>query len=83
MPYSGLMPSMEAIQQALREPLSKAPTDHNRFAIYIFERAREIDHEQVLASKISAQREQPGCDVSRRSNEPDLRPAEHHRLTAT
>ena len=70
MPYSGLMPSMKAIQQALREPLSKAPTDHNRFAIYIFERAREIDHQEALAKKLAAQREQSRKVVSRRSNEP-------------
>jgi hypothetical protein len=69
MPYSGLMPSLEAVQQALREPLSKAPSDHNRFAIYIFERAREIDHEQVLARKLAAQRQQSASAVSRRSNE--------------
>ena len=69
MPYSGLMPSMKAIQQALREPLSQAPTDHNRFAIYIFERAREIDHEQALSIKLAAQREQSGSVVSRRSDE--------------
>ena len=51
MPYFKLMPSMEAIQQALREALSKAATDHNLFAIFIFERAREIDH------NLAAQRE--------------------------
>ena len=55
MPYSGLMPSIEAIQQALREPLSRAPHDHNGFAIYIFERAREIDHEHTLAKKLAQQ----------------------------
>ena len=38
MPYAGLMPSMEAIQQAVREPLSQAPIDHQQFAIYIFEK---------------------------------------------
>ena len=46
--YSGLMPSMEAIQQAVREPLSLAPLDHQQFAIYIFERARAIDHARAL-----------------------------------
>jgi hypothetical protein len=48
MPYSGLMPSMEAIQQAVREPLSQAPLDHQQFAIYIFERARAIDQARTL-----------------------------------
>ena len=55
MPYSGVMPTMEAIQQAVREPLSRAPHDHNGFAIYIFERAREIDHERALAKTLAAQ----------------------------
>ncbi len=59
MPYSGLMPSLEAIQQAVREPMSRAPYDHQGFAIYIFERAREIDHERALAQKILEQRERP------------------------
>jgi hypothetical protein len=49
------MPSIEAIQQAVREPLSGAPHDHNGFAIYIFERAREIDRERTLASKLAEQ----------------------------
>ena len=64
MQYSGLMPSMEAIQQALREPLSAAPNDHNRFAIYIFERAREIDHKRALAKTLAAQREQPSVSAA-------------------
>ena len=51
MPYSGLMPSMETIQQAVREPLLQAPHDYREFALYIFERAREIDHERALAGK--------------------------------
>jgi hypothetical protein len=51
MPYSGLIPSMEAIQQAVREPLLEAPRDHNAFALYIFERAREIDHDRALAKR--------------------------------
>jgi hypothetical protein len=51
MPYSGLMPSMEAIKQAVREPHSQAPQDHNGFAVYIFNRAREIDNERALAEK--------------------------------
>ena len=59
MPYTGLMPSMEAIQQAVREPLSQAPRDHQAFAVYIFERAREIDHERALAKHLAAQQEQP------------------------
>ena len=49
MPYSGLMPSMEAIQQAVREPLSQAPLCHQEFAIYIFKRARAIDHAWAAA----------------------------------
>jgi hypothetical protein len=55
MPYSGLIPSMEAIQQAVREPLWQAPRDPQKFAIYIFERAREIDHERALAEKLDEQ----------------------------
>ena len=55
MPYSGLMPSLEAIQQAVREPLSRAPRDHKGFAVYIFERARELDHEWALAKKLAEQ----------------------------
>jgi hypothetical protein len=42
---------MEAIQQAVREPLWQAPRDPQKFAIYIFERAREIDHERALAEE--------------------------------
>jgi hypothetical protein len=49
MTYAGLMPSMEAIQQAVREPLSQAPRDYQQFAIYIFERARQIDRDWALA----------------------------------
>jgi hypothetical protein len=45
------MPSIEAIQQALREPLSRAPNDHTRFAIYIVERARVIDHERTQKNR--------------------------------
>jgi hypothetical protein len=59
MPYSGLMPSLDAIQQAIREPLTRAPREHKAFAVYIFERAREIDHERTLASTLAKQRE-PG-----------------------
>jgi hypothetical protein len=55
MPYSGLMPSLDAIQQAMREPHLRAPYDHKGFAIYIFERAREIDHEWALAKKLVEQ----------------------------
>jgi hypothetical protein len=51
MTYSAPMPSMEAIQRAVREPLSDAPHECQKFAIYIFKRAREIDRE--LASKKS------------------------------
>ena len=51
MTYSGLIPSMEAIQQAVREPLSHAPHEYQKFAIYIFERAREIDREKALAEQ--------------------------------
>jgi hypothetical protein len=53
------MPSMAAIQQAVREPLSGAPHDPNEFAIFIFERAREIDHERALAKKLTEQTGQP------------------------
>jgi len=49
MTYAGLMPSMEAIQQAVREPLSQAPRDYQQFAIYIFERARQIDRDWARA----------------------------------
>ena len=60
MPYSGLMPSMEAIQQAVREPLSEAPLDHQQFAIYIFERARAIDRARALAEgKLAQERAEP------------------------
>jgi hypothetical protein len=59
MPYSGLMPSIEAIQQAVREPLSHAPRHHQAFAVYIFRRAKEIDHERALARTLAEQREQP------------------------
>jgi hypothetical protein len=55
MPYAGLMPSMEALQQAVREPLTHAPHDHKGFAIYIFDRAREIDHQWALAKKLAEQ----------------------------
>jgi hypothetical protein len=48
MTYSGLLPSNQAIQQAVREPLSGAPRDHKGFAVYIFERARQIDHGRAL-----------------------------------
>jgi hypothetical protein len=58
MPYSGLMPSMEAIQQAVREPLSRAPREHKAFAVYIFERAREIDHERTLGKRLAEQGQQ-------------------------
>jgi hypothetical protein len=50
---------MEAIQQAVREPLSQAPRDHDKFAIYIFERARELDHQWALAKKLAEQRVHP------------------------
>jgi hypothetical protein len=47
---------MEAIQQTVREPLLGAPHDHNGFAVYIFERAREIDHEWALSKKLAEQK---------------------------
>ena len=62
MPYTGLIPSIEAIQQAVREPLSQAPRDHQGFAVYIFERARQIDHERALTKTPSEQCEQPSGD---------------------
>jgi hypothetical protein len=64
MPYAGLMPSMEAIQQAVREPLSQAPIDHQQFAIYIFERARAIDHEGALVEGKLAQKKTAGPVVA-------------------
>ena len=54
MPY-GLMPSLDAIQQAVREPLSRAPREHKAFAVYIFERAREIDQERALSITLAKQ----------------------------
>jgi hypothetical protein len=57
---------MEAIQQAVREPLSQAPHDCQQFAIYIFERARAIDHEKALADQVSRQRSRttlPGYEL--------------------
>ena len=57
MPYSALMPSLEAIQQAVREPLSHAPREHKAFAVYIFKRARKIDHERAFAKTLAEQRE--------------------------
>jgi hypothetical protein len=57
MRYSGLMPTMEAIQQAVREPLSPAPRNHQAFAVYIFERARQLDRERALAKNLAEQRE--------------------------
>jgi hypothetical protein len=66
MPYSGLMPSMEAIHQAVREPLSQAPFDHQEFAIYIFERARAIDRARALA----------GGKVAQEATEPLAAPAD-------
>ena len=56
MPYARLMPSVEALQQAVREPLANAPRDHKGFAIYIFDRAREIDHQWALAKKLAEQK---------------------------
>jgi hypothetical protein len=58
MPYSGFMPSLDAIQQVVREPMLDAPRNHKCFAIYIFERAREIDHEWALAKKLVEQSSQ-------------------------
>ena len=56
MTYSGLLPSMDAIQQAVREPLSHAPHDYQQFAIYIFGRACEIDREKLWLSDPITQR---------------------------
>jgi hypothetical protein len=53
------MPSLDAIQQAVREPLLRAPYDHKGFAIYIFERAREIDHEWALAKNLVERSKRP------------------------
>jgi hypothetical protein len=54
------MPSLQAIQQAVREPLIEAPTDPNGFAVYIFERASKIDRELALAKKPTVQGERRG-----------------------
>ena len=59
MPYTGLIPSMEAIQRAVREPLSDAPRDHKAFAVYIFERARQIDRERTFAKNLAEQGSHP------------------------
>ena len=70
MPYTGFMPSTEAIQQAVREPLSDAPRDHQAFAVYIFERARQIDRERAFAKNLAEQGsyssplDAPGTDAS-------------------
>jgi hypothetical protein len=61
------MPSLEAIQQAVREPLSCAGRDHQAFAVYIFERVREIDHERALGKKLPEQREQSSGQLRRSS----------------
>jgi hypothetical protein len=58
MTYSGLLPTNEAIQQAVREPLSGAPRDHKGFAVYIFERARQIDHGRAFSQAVEEQRAQ-------------------------
>lgn len=55
MPYSGLLPCIEAIKQACKEPLDLAPRDQKGFAVYIFDRAREIEHGWALARTISQQ----------------------------
>jgi hypothetical protein len=52
MPYSGLMPSLEAIQQAMLEPMLRAPLDHKEFAIYIF----EGKYDRLPISRISQSR---------------------------
>jgi hypothetical protein len=70
MPYTGLVPSIEAIQQAVREPLSQAPRDHQAFAVYIFERAGQIDRERAFGRNLAEQGshpsplDAPGTDVS-------------------
>jgi hypothetical protein len=67
------MPSIAATQQAVREPLSHAPEDQEAFAVYIIERANEIDREAVLAKKLLAQREDSSSSahVRARSNPAD------------
>jgi hypothetical protein len=86
MPYTGLMPSIEAIQQAVREPLSRAPREHQAFAVYIFERAREIDHDRVLAKTLAEQREQSSAipiACSGKANSPPLQAEETIHATTT
>jgi hypothetical protein len=73
MPYSGLMPSLQAIQQAVREPLLEAPTDPNGFAVYIFERARKIDRERALAKKPTVQSERRPSDAIKTEARHDAR----------
>ena len=47
---------MEALRQAVREPLAQLPRDHKGFAMYIFDRARELDHQWALAKKVAEQK---------------------------
>jgi hypothetical protein len=69
---------MEAIQQAVREPLVDAPHDYQKFAIYIFERAREIDREMAL-TRSGNKRQSPShvgsnSTIGKLSNGPPPRP---------
>ena len=43
------------LQQAVREPLSGAPRDYKGFAVYIFERTRQIDHGRALPQTLEKQ----------------------------
>lgn len=52
MPYTGRLPTLAAIKQAVREDLTAAPRDHREFAVYIFERARQIDAQAKAAQII-------------------------------
>lgn len=47
--YSGLLPSNAAIRQACHEPLDAAPKGHQAFAIYILQRAHQIDAVRAVA----------------------------------
>ena len=43
MTYAGKLPSLKAVKLAVREDLSKAPRLPWDFAVYIFQRAYEIE----------------------------------------
>lgn len=49
MPYSGLLPSREAIRDAWHAPLEIVPRSHREFAEVILWRARQIELQWVKA----------------------------------